>query len=227
VVFEALASGEIDAYVDYTGTIWANHMHRSDTKARERVLAEVGEWLRKERGITVLGGLGFENAYALAMTRKRAEALDIRTIADLARHAPGLSAGGDYEFFDRPEWAALRDTYGLRFGQQRQMDPTFMYGAVANGEIDVISAFSSDGRIARYDLVILADPRQSIPPYDAIVMLSPRRANDENLRRALAPLIGKIDAELMRAANLRADREQDKETPAQAASWLWEQINRR
>jgi osmoprotectant transport system permease protein len=227
VIFEALAAGEIDVYVDYSGTIWANHMRRTDARSREQVLTEVGEWLHKERGIRMLGGLGFENAYALAMTRKRADALGVRTIADLARHASQLSMGADYEFLDRPEWAALREAYGLRFRQQRQMDPTFMYGAVASGEVDVISAFSSDGRIARYDLVVLADPRQSIPPYDAILMLSPRRADDENIRRALAPLLNKIDVETMRAANLRADREQDKETPAQAAKWLWERISRR
>ena len=227
VIFEALAAGEIDVYVDYSGTIWANHMRRTDPRSREQVLSEVGEWLRKERGIHMLGGLGFENAYALAMTKKRADALGVRTIADLARHAPQLSMGADYEFLDRPEWTALREAYGLRFRQQRQMDPTFMYGAVATGEVDVISAFSSDGRIARYDLVVLADPKQSIPPYDAILMLSPRRADDESIRRALAPLLNKIDVETMRAANLRADREQDKETPAQSAKWLWDQINRR
>jgi osmoprotectant transport system permease protein len=202
-------------------------MRRNDTRSREQVLAEVSEWLHKERGIRMLGGLGFENAYALAMTRKRAEALGVRTIADLSRHVGQLSLGADYEFLDRPEWAALRDAYGLRFRQQRQMDPTFMYGAVANGEVDVISAFSSDGRVARYDLVVLDDPRQAIPPYDAILLVSPRRTEDDNLRRALEPLLNKIDADTMRAANLRVDRERDKETPAQAARWLWEQISRR
>jgi osmoprotectant transport system permease protein len=227
VIFEALAAGEIDVYVDYTGTIWANHMRRTDSASRAQVLAEVGEWLRKERGIRMLGGLGFENAYALAMTKKRAGELGVRTIADLARHAPQLAIGGDYEFFDRPEWRALREAYGLRFRQQRQMDSTFMYGAVANGEVDVISAFSSDGRVARYELVVLDDPRQSIPPYDAILMLSPQQADNADLSRALTPLLNRIDVELMRAANLRADREQEKETPAQAASWLSGQISRR
>jgi osmoprotectant transport system permease protein len=159
VIFNALASGEIDVYVDYSGTIWANHMRRDDIQPREQVLKELGEWLRKERGIEMLGSLGFENAYALAMRRDRAEELGIRTIDDLARHASELNIGGDYEFFDRPEWSALRDAYGLNFRRQRQMDSTFMYGAVVNGEVDVISAFSSDGRIARFDLLVLEDPR--------------------------------------------------------------------
>jgi osmoprotectant transport system permease protein len=225
VIFEALATGEIDVYVDYSGTIWANHMRRTETKPREAVLAEVGQWLKAERGITMLGSLGFENAYALAMRRARAAQLGVKSIGDLVGHAPQLSIGGDYEFFDRPEWAALRAAYGLNFRAQRQMDPTFMYQAVAGGEVDVISAFSSDGRIAQYDLVLLADPKQALPPYDAIVMLSPRRAGDDALKRALAPLIGKIDIALMQRVNLRADRDTNKETPAQAARWLWGRIS--
>jgi osmoprotectant transport system permease protein len=226
VIFNALASNEIDVYVDYSGTIWANHMRRTDVQPREVVLKEMDAWLRTERSIKLLGPLGFENAYALAMRRDRAEEFGIRTIADLTARAPELNIGGDYEFFDRPEWAALRDAYGLRFRQRRQMDSTFMYGAVNNGDVDVISAFSSDGRIARYDLVVLEDPKQALPPYDAVLLLAPRRAKDTALRRALEPLVSKIDVEWMREANLRADREQDKETPPQAARWLWERISR-
>ena len=111
----------------------------------------------------MLGGLGFENAYALAATRKRAGELGIRSLADLARHAPTLSIAGDYEFFGRPEWKAIRETYGLAFRQQRQMQAEFMYPAVAAGEVDVISAYTSDGRIAQFDLQVLDDPRQRDP----------------------------------------------------------------
>ncbi len=224
VIFDALGSGEIDVYVDYSGTIWANYMKRSDVKPRAEVLASVAQWLERERGIKLLGGLGFENAYALAMTRKRADALGLHTISDLARQAPRLSIASDYEFFSRPEWAALREAYGLAFRQERQMQPNFMYQAVASGEVDVISAYTSDGRIAQYDLVVLADPKGAIPPYDAILLVSPRRAEDEALRRALLPLVGAIDVGLMREANLRADRAADKQTPAEAARWLWSKI---
>ncbi|WP_254461967.1 glycine betaine ABC transporter substrate-binding protein, partial [Yersinia enterocolitica] len=81
------------------------------------------------------------NAYALVMPRKRAEELGIRTIADLAPRASSLSIAGDYEFFSRPEWAALRRSYNLAFRQQRQMQPDFMYAAVASGEVDVIAGY--------------------------------------------------------------------------------------
>ncbi|HEY2569923.1 MAG TPA: ABC transporter permease/substrate-binding protein, partial [Solirubrobacteraceae bacterium] len=203
VVLDALANGEIDVYVDYTGTIWANEMHRSDVRPRAEVLAEVGKWLKERRGITLLGGLGFENAYALAMPRKRAEALGVRTIEDLARVAPQLTIAGDYEFFSRPEWAAIRQAYGLSFRAQRTMQPEFMYPAAAAGEVDVISAYTSEGRIAQYDLVVLEDTRHVIPPYDAVILIAPRDANDRALIDAVQPLVGAIDVDLMRAANQR------------------------
>ena len=102
-------------------------------ESREVLLDELRILLEKQN-ITLLGELGFENAYALVMPRKRAEQLGIRTIADLAARAPGMSIAGDYEFFSRPEWASLRKTYGLSFRAQRQMQPDFMYAAAASGE---------------------------------------------------------------------------------------------
>ena len=176
VIFNALRAGEIDAYVDYSGTIWTNQMHRNDVKPRAEVLAEIATWLEREHKIKILGGLGFENAYALAMPRAKAEALGIRSLADLAGRAQSLSIGGDYEFFGRPEWAAIRKTYGISFREQRQMQPEFMYEAVAHGEVDVIAGYTSDGRIAQFDLAVLDDPKHAIPPYDAVLLVSPQRS---------------------------------------------------
>jgi osmoprotectant transport system permease protein len=224
VIFNALVAGDIDAYVDYSGTLWANRMGRTDAPPREAVLGEVARWLNATYRIRMLGSLGFENSYALAMTRKKAAALGIRSIADLARHASQLSVAGDYEFFARPEWAAIAKAYGLAFRAQRTMQPDFMYRAAADGEVDVISAYTSDGQIAKYDLVVLDDPRHAIPPYDAILLLSPRRAGDEALIAALKPLIGTIPIKLMRAANARAA--DGGTTPDDVARWLAEQIKK-
>jgi len=197
VIFDALSSGDIDVYVDYSGTLWANQLHHTDIKPRAALLADLKAELAQRR-VTLLGQLGFENAYALVMPRKRAEALGIRTIADLATHAGSMSIAGDYEFFSRPEWRGVRSAYGLNFRQQRQMQPDFMYAAVASGEVDVIAGYTSDGLIAKYDLVVLDDPRHAIPPYDAIVLLSPKRIDDTRLREALQPLLGTIDIGPMR-----------------------------
>jgi osmoprotectant transport system permease protein len=218
--YRALAAGEIDLYVDYSGTLWTNVMQEKNNPGRRRVLAGLNEGLMKRDGVVVLGPLGFENAYALAMRPDRAKALGISSIADLAARAGTLTLGSDLEFLSRPEWAALRGAYGLDFRKQTAYQPTFMYRALQDGEVDVISAFSSDGRIAADQLVVLADPRGALPPYDAVILIAPRRAHDQRLRATLAPLIGAIPVEAMRAANLSVDRDSDKLTPAQAAAGL-------
>ncbi len=223
VIFNALRAGDIDVYVDYSGTIWTNEMQRTDMPSRGDMLGEVSRWLEATHGIRMLGALGFENAYALAMPRRKAATLGIRSIADLAAHAPQLSIAADYEFFERPEWKAIRQAYGLQFGRQRTMQSDFMYQAATSGDVDVIAAYSSDGRIARHDLVMLADPRHAIPPYDAILLIAPQRSGDERLVTALQPLIGAVPVALMREANLQAAAGNDA-TPADTARWLWERI---
>jgi osmoprotectant transport system permease protein len=226
VIFEALKSNDIDAYVDYSGTLWVNQFHHTDIKPRDELLGELKAMLAGQ-DITLLGELGFANAYALVMPKKRAEVLGIHSIADLAAHAPTMSLAADYEFFSRPEWASLQKAYGLSFRAQRQMQPDFMYAAAASGEVDVIAGYTSDGLIAKYDLVVLDDSRHAIPPYDAIVLLSPKRANDQVLQVALKPLLGKIDISDMREANLRAAGGDGASSPDAVARWLWEKIEKR
>ena len=218
--YSALKAGEIDVYVDYTGTLWANILKRTDNPGRQAVLDQLTATLKQRDGVVVLGSLGFENAYALAMKRTEAQALHITSLDDLAAHAGQLTFGADLEFLSRPEWASVRDTYHLAFKHQAQYQPTFMYRALTGGQADVISAFSSDGRISADDLVVLTDPRHALPPYDAVVLVAPKDANDQRLLAALRPLIGKIPVEAMRAANLSVDRDADKASPAQAAKAL-------
>jgi osmoprotectant transport system permease protein len=225
VIFDALVTNDIDVYVDYSGTLWANQFQHTDIRPREQLLAELKATLANQK-VTLLGELGFENAYALVMPRRRAAALGIHSIADLASHAGTLSIAGDYEFFSRPEWAGLQNAYGLKFRAQRQMQPDFMYAAAASGEIDVIAGYTSDGLIAKYDLVVLDDPRHAIPPYDAIVLLAPKRAGDQALRNALTPLLGRIDISSMREANLRAAGGDGASSPSTVAHWLWGKIGK-
>jgi osmoprotectant transport system permease protein len=226
VIFDALVSGDIDVYIDYSGTLWANQFHHTDIKPRKELLADLKATLA-QRNVTLSGELGFENAYALVMPRKRAEQLGIHSIADLASHAETMSIAADYEFFSRPEWAGLRNAYGLSFRAQRQMQPDFMYAAVASGEVDVIAGYTSDGLIAKYDLVVLDDPKHAIPPYDAIMLFAPKRGDDETLRSALTPLLGRIDIATMREANLRAAGGDGASSPEAVARWLWEKVGQR
>ena len=220
VIFRALVAGDIDVYVDYSGTLWTNVLGRRDIPSREAMLAALKAELKARYGVTLLGPLGFENAYALTMKTDRARSLGISTIADLAPASPRLALGSDLEFLSRPEWAAIRQAYGLRFKAQRSYSPTFMYRALDSGEADVISAFSSDGRIAADHLTVLEDPKGAVPSYDAVLLISPQRAGDARLAAALRPLVGRIPVDAMRQANLSVDRDQAKATPADAAKAL-------
>jgi osmoprotectant transport system permease protein len=218
--YRALAAGEIDTYVDYTGTLWANILRRRDNPGREVMLNDLTAALAHRDGVRLLGPLGFENAYVLAMRPGRARALGIASLADLAAKAPELKFGSDLEFLSRPEWTALRRAYGLEFRSMTSYQPTFMYGALEDGSVDVISAFSSDGRIAADHLVVLADPKHALPPYDAVILIAPKHARDARLVGALRPLIGAISVESMRQANYSVDRARDKLSVSEAARRL-------
>lgn len=221
VVHSAVASSSVDIAVDYTGTIWTNFLKRSDNPGRAAMYETIVAWEARENGVKVLGGLGFENAYAFAMRGDKAKELGVASLTDLVGVAPQLTVGGDPEFFERPEWIAVRDAYRLSFGKSRNFAPTFMYNALQSGEADVISAYTSDGRIAADKLAVLADPKGALPSYDALLMLSPRIADDAGVAKALEPLLGAISVEAMREANLAVDREDEKKlTPKQAAAAL-------
>ena len=208
VLFDALVAGDVDVYAEYTGTVWAEHMGRETLPGRADVLRGVTDWLEQEHALTVVAELGFQNAYALAMRRSHARRLGIRTISDLVGHASELEIAGDYVFFERAEWESIETAYGLVFDAERSMDPTLMYDAVHAEQVDVISAYTTDGRIAAFDLVVLEDDRGAIPPYDAIVVTSARIARDApEVNAALSELAGLIDETRMQRMNFAVDDE--------------------
>jgi osmoprotectant transport system permease protein len=223
VLHGSVANGSVDISVDYTGTVWTNELGRDDNPGREAMFEEIVRWERENTGAHVLGRLGFENAYAFAMRRDRAAELGVTTLDDLARVAPRLTVGGDPEFFERPEWIAVREAYGMRFGETRNFSPTFMFNALRSGEADAISAYSTDGRLSADAYILLDDPREALPSYDAMIMLSDRVADNDALVAALEPLVGAIDAQAMREANYAVDRgDERKLSPEQAARELAE-----
>lgn len=226
VVFGALSDGTIDVYVDYSGTIWTNEMKRSEVPPRPAIVHGIADWAARRHGIRLLGTLGFENAYAFAMRGNDARSRHIASLSDLVAQAPSLRLGSDLEFLERPEWAAVKRAYPLRFKAAQAYAPTFMYRAIESGQADVISAFSSDGRIAAQHLTVLSDPKGAIPGYDAILMVDRAHANDADFIAALSPLVGAIPVELMREANLMVDRDRDKKSPEEAARWLEGKIGR-
>jgi osmoprotectant transport system permease protein len=217
VAYRALAAGDIDVYVDYSGTLWNNVLGRSDIVPRADMLDTLRRTLPLRDKVQVAASLGFENAYALAMKRADAARLGITSIASLAPRAGKLRLATDIEFQQRPEWASLQRVYNLKFASLTAYTPTLMVRALTGGSADVITAFSSDGRIAAENLVLLTDPRGALPAFDALLLIGPHRPD---LAARLKSLDGKISVDVMRQANWQVDRDADKQTPAQAAKWL-------
>lgn len=225
VIYGALANGDIDFYVDYSGTIWTNEMKREDKYPRDEMNAAIKKWAAENHGVAMLGALGFENSYAFAVRREMAEKYGLQSMQDVARQSRQMVFATDVEFLERPEWAAVKAAYPLNFKQEKAMESAFMYQALSSGDADIISAYSSDGRIAAYDFTVMADPKQAIPPYDALMLASPAMAGRGEILALLRPLIGGITVETMRTANHMVDRQDDKKSAREAGLWLNAQIN--
>ena len=169
VCFEALLGGEIDVYVEYTGTAWAVILGRAGAvKDPLRAFLEVERGLRAEHDLEWLAPLGFQNTYALAMRSERADELGISTVSDLARAGAGLRAGFSHEFLEREDgWPGLAAHYDLELAEVRGLEHGLAYGALAEGALDVIDAYSTDAKLLRYGLTLLEDDRGFFPPYHA------------------------------------------------------------
>jgi osmoprotectant transport system permease protein len=203
----ALASGDIDVYVEYTGTALTAVFHQPLAKDSASVLATVRDQYART-GRTVLPGLGFDNTFAILVRGRDAREKGLRTIDDLARAAPGWRAGFGYEFLERPDgFTGLAKAYGLRFGEApRVMDLTLTYRALAAGQVDVIAGDATAGLIGALDLFPLEDNRRYFPPYEAVpVARSEVLMRYPDVRRALESLAGRISAADMRTMNHAAD----------------------
>ncbi len=205
ILFEALKENQIHCYIDYSGTVWTNYMKKKTSGTRQVVLEKMREWLKNEHGILALGSLGFENKYALAMKKENAKRLKIESISDLSGQSAKMVLGSDYDFINRPEWEDIKREYNLKFQSQRTFDPALMYSAVNENKVDVIPAYSTDGRIIDYELILLDDPKNIFPPYDAVILISPSASDNRELVELLRNLDGKISDKIMREANNSVD----------------------
>jgi osmoprotectant transport system permease protein len=191
VVQQALLAGEVDIYPDYTGTWWSIVLgHAEKTADPLRAYVVVQDEARERWNVRWLAPFGLQNSYALAMDEARADELGVRAISDLVEHGAELSAAFSIEFMNREDgWPGLARHYGLEFARLRALEHGLAYEAIAAGEIDVIDAYSTDGKLLRYPLRVLADDRGFFPPYNAapLVRGETLRAYPE-IREALAPL---------------------------------------
>lgn len=218
ISFAAIQSGAVDLYAEYTGTGLIAILHHPPIVNRSRVFETVREEFSKRYGITWLAPLGFNNSYALAMPSELAAKMKIKTISDLKAH-PELRIGFASEFFARDDgWPGLQKAYDLNFQHEpSSMDAGLMYKAIANRQLDVVSVYSTDGRIETQHLLVLDDDRQFFPPYEAAVMIREavltKNAHAAELLRALKDSIS--DTEMRR---MNAEVDFGNKSPAEAAA---------
>ena len=197
ILEQALASGAVDVYPEYTGTIVREILKREGNPG----LPELNQWLAP-RGLKVAVPLGFNNTYALAVRASVADTLGLKTISDLARLPAGaLKLGLSHEFQARADgWPALQRAYGLAFAAGPALDHGLAYEAIGAAQVDLIDIYSTDAKVGRYALRVLRDDRNFFPRYDAVLLM--RAGLDD---RPLQRLAGSIDEARMIALNAQVE----------------------
>ena len=225
IAFGALRTNAVDVYPEYTGTglvaILKDSLTpdmRTDARA---TFAHVVRESAARYGVRWLAPLGFQNGYAIAVRRETAERLGLRTISDLAAKGASLVGGLTSDFIGRPDGLpGLARAYGLRLRDVRPLAPAVKYAALAERAVDVIDGYSTDGLLAKYDLVTLDDDRHFFPPYEAAAVVSPRvAASRPDVIAALTLLSDRLDEARMRALNRRVEVDGEA-IPSVAASAL-------
>ncbi len=208
VVFTALEQAQADIYPEYTGTGWAVVLGKQDKAPGplQTYLSVKKEFEDKYR-ITWLEPFGFSNTYAVAVRKEVADKLDISRISDLNRHESELVPGWSVEFLNREDGLpGLREHYGLRLAGSRGMEHGLAYQAIASGKVDIIDAYSTDGKLLKYPLVLLDDDRNFFPPYECapVIRLETLEKYPE-LRKLLSALAFRIPAEKMQQLNYEVE----------------------
>jgi osmoprotectant transport system permease protein len=207
IAFGALRTGAVDVYPEYTGTGLTAILHEQPSGDAGTVFGRVSREFEARWGVHWLPPLGFENTYAIAVRRETARRYGLRTLSDLARAAPRLTAGFTPDFIGRPDGLpGLAKAYGLRPRAVRSLVQAVKYRALADGAVDVVDGYSTDGLLAKYDLVVLEDDRAFFPPYQAAAMVSARLWRDSPAAiTALTRLSGRLDVATMRQLNRRVE----------------------
>jgi osmoprotectant transport system permease protein len=203
----AIRAGDIDVYVEYTGTALTAILKQPVGRDPDSVLATMRERYA-DTGLSVLAPLGFNNTFAILVRQADAAALGLRTIGDLQRAPPDWTPGFGFEFVERADgYRGLAAAYGLRFAREpRVMDLSLMYRALANGDVDVVAGDATSALIESLRLTQLEDDRAYFPPYHAVpVVRAPVLLRSPEIRAALETLAGRVSEREMRAMNHAVD----------------------
>ncbi|MGB9792300.1 MAG: glycine betaine ABC transporter substrate-binding protein, partial [Thermacetogeniaceae bacterium] len=210
-----LVAGQIDLYPEYTGTAWMAVLKQPVLHDRQEIYNKVKQAYQDKFKVTCLPPFGFQNTFAIAMPKEKAEKLNITKISDLAKH-PELTLVGDSTTWTRPDvYPGLQKTYGLNL-KKKMVDTNFFYEALAQGQGDVTTCFSTDGRLKKYNFVVLKDDKNFFPPYDAMFVVRTEVLKKyPEIEKALKPLFGTIDEKTMTELNYQVEVE--KKDPAEVA----------
>lgn len=215
IAFSALRTSAIDVYPEYTGTGLVAILRDSVTEAMRRdprvAFARVSSEFVSRYGVRWLPPLGFQNGYAIAVRRETATRLQLRTLSDAARAGVVLSGGFTSDFIGRSDgFAGLAKAYGLVLKTVRPLAPAVKYEALSTGSVDIIDGYSTDGLLAKYDLITLDDDRHFFPPYEAAALVSPRVVSDRpEVIAALSRLSGRLTEAMVRSWNRRVEVERE------------------
>jgi osmoprotectant transport system substrate-binding protein len=207
---QALLSGRMDLYVEYTGTALTAILHDPLQSNPAAVFQRVQSEYQKRFGLEVLPSLGFNNTFAIVVRGEDARRLNLKTISDAAPHTRDWRAGFGYEFMERPDgYQGLARTYGLAFAESpRILDLGLLYRALLEKQVDFVAGNSTDGLLAARDLTMLEDDKHYFPPYEAVpVVRTDALARFPGMRAALLELAGKITNDEMRKMNYEVDGE--------------------
>ncbi|WP_276510204.1 glycine betaine ABC transporter substrate-binding protein [Longimicrobium terrae] len=207
IAFGALRTGAVDVYPEYTGTGLLAILNQKPEGDAGAVYGRVSREFAARWDMHWLPPLGFENTYAIAVRRETAAKYKLRTLSDLARAAPQLTAGLTPDFIGRDDGLlGLQAAYGLRLRSVRPLVQAVKYPALAESAVDVIDGYSTDGMIDRYQLTVLEDDRAFFPPYEAAAMVSSRLWRERpDAVAQLTLLSGRLDVATMRALNRRVE----------------------
>jgi osmoprotectant transport system substrate-binding protein len=205
VVWTALKNNEVQMYPDYTGTVVANYYQEKTGTAQETL--DKARELVKQDHLVFLDPFGFNDTYTLAVTQEAAAKYHLQTYSDLAKAAPQLVLGVEFEFLDRDDgYPGLQKLYGMTFKSAKGMDHGIMYQAIKGGETDVTNAYSTDAQIKANDLVVLQDDKQFFPPYYAAPIVRQDTLDKyPELKGVLNALQGTITEEDMQVLNGKVD----------------------
>jgi osmoprotectant transport system permease protein len=207
IAFQALRTDAIDVYPEYTGTGLLAILGQRPSPDPRDVYRQVSREFRRRFGVRWLPPLGFQNTYAIAVRPETARRFHLATLSDLSRVANALRAGLTADFIGRADGLpGIQQAYGIRFREVRALLPAVKYQALAAGEVDVIDGYSTDGFIARYNLIILQDDRHFFPPYEAAALVSRDFSRDfPGGVAALTELSGLFTEADMRRLNRRVE----------------------